>query len=156
MAVTIQTRKAMPTELDELWRDFRPLTVSEKDVTVGPRLGKDMLLRVEQIRVVEVVFVDPEDANQVRKICFELGPATGEDAITIPCEGAVDMAQVRDVWMAQKQERIPQHMRERALRQEDRDRRFYEGLVREADEQTKRKLGMSTFGPGGSTQRSTP
>lgn len=143
----------MPEEWDELFRDFKPLTVSERDVTQR-EVGSDLLLRIVQIRVREVVFVDPDDANRVKRIAFKLGPATGVDHITIPCDGAVDMAQVMDIFEHHLNERLPQHLAERAARQEDRDRRFYEGLVREADEQTKRKLGLSTFGPGGSTQRS--
>lgn len=151
----IVTRKAVPTELDEVWRDFKPLTVSEKDATIGPKLCEDGLFRVLQRRGVEVVFVDPEDANRIRRIWFDKGPATGEDALTIPCEEAVDMAQVQDIFLAHK-ERLRQHMAERAARQPDRDKRFYEGLVKEADLQEKRKLGLSTIGPGGMTQRSTP
>lgn len=153
MPVTIATRKADPQEWEELFRSFKPLTVSERDVTKR-EIGDDLLLRIVQIRVREVAFVDPDDANAIKRIAFKLGPATGGDAITIPCAQAVDMAQVMDIFESYMAERMPQHLAERAARQDDRDKRFFEGLVREADEQTKRKLGLSTFGPGGSTQRS--
>lgn len=149
----IITRKAMPEEWDELFRDFKPLNVSEKDVTMR-EVGDDLLLRIKHYRVREVVFVDPDDANRVKRIAFKLGPATGVDHITIPCSQAVDMAQVMDIFEHHLNERLPNHLAERAARQEDRDKRFFDGLVREADEQTKRKLGLSTFGPNGSTVRS--
>lgn len=153
MTVELNFRKAEPQDWDELARDFKPVDVSERDRTVQ-QPGPDGRVRILQRRVREVRFVTG-DQNSIKTMVWDIGPATGDDAITIPCGGATDMAQVHDAFDKHLNDWYPFYLQRRRAMQADRDKRFYEAIIREADERTKKALGLSTYGPGGFTQRST-
>lgn len=147
----IITRRADPETWEEIERDFKPIDVSERDRAMKS-VGNDGLIRIEQVRVREVRVI-AADQNSIKTLCWRIGAATGEDAITVPCEGATDMAQVHDIFQKHVEETYPQYLAQRAARKPDRDHRFMEGIIQRADENVKRALGLSTYGPGGFTQR---
>ena len=151
MAVEIMVRAATPENWEEFDRDFRPVDVSECDRTIR-KVGEDGRVRLLQMRVREVRVISA-DQNSIKTLVWELGPATGEAVITIPCDQAVDVAQAHDLLQAHMEQWYPMYVARRAAAQEDRQQRFVRALIQEADEQTKRKLGLSTFGPGGFKQR---
>ncbi|MEY4763059.1 MAG: hypothetical protein RLZZ200_2915 [Pseudomonadota bacterium] len=151
MGVVINAKRADPQLWDELDRDFKPLDVSERDATLKA-FGADLRYRLLQRRVREVRFIS-NDQNSIKTLTWDMGPATGIDAITIPCGGASDMAQVFDIFETHLAETLPRVYAERAERAKERDHRFTEGIIERAAERTKRALGLSTYGPYGHVQR---
>lgn len=149
----INMQKADPQDWDDLRRDFKPIQVGEKDMS-RKVLGDDGLYRILQRRV-RVVFFIGKDQTTKRHLAWDMGPATGEDAVLIPCEGAVEMSQVFDIFETHIRQRAPAAMADRALRQEARDQRFLRGLIQEADERRLNALGLSSFGQYARVQRTS-
>jgi hypothetical protein len=139
-----------PVMEEELKRDFRPFEIVECNM---PRVhvGSDGRKRILQRRIRMVRFVNIEQ-TRVREIITDLGPASNEQPFAMPCDGQVEMAQALELFGWAKRASEERRARSELIKPE-RDRAFLNGIADVADEWTKRKLGLSTFGPGGKLQR---
>lgn len=134
-----------PQHPTELPKGFKPHDACERDWR-HPLTGASRRLRM--IRIVA------HDQNSLKTLVEDLGPATGEDGVYIPCDGVVEMAHVHEM--------LDQAIRNRARRRVERAERlpllheqFRIGLLNEAEEGILRKIGASTFGPYQTTERTT-
>lgn len=150
--VEILTRRAMPDFFEELPRGFKPLCVEERDM---PRViaGEDGRVRMKHRRTRVVVYLTPDQEPAAKP--YDMGPANGRGGLSIPCSEVTEVAQVWEIfdwWTRVEEERAE---REKWVKPQ-RTKAFLEGIADEADDRTKRALGLSTFGPGGKLQRESP
>ena len=143
-------RQKTPQFMDELTRDFVPYEVIEGDFSytgVRPDGSRQILHRRQR----KVRYASP-DQNSLCETVDDLGPATGEDAFVIPCEGAVEMAQA--IELIDWQKRVAAEMkRRRAEIEPERTRHFLTQLELLREEALLAQHGTSSFGPHARVQR---
>lgn len=153
--------KADPLAVEDIPRDFIPDEVREWDlnaiqaITLGldPNTVTGLVQRGwTSFRVMSVYAVSRVDANKIKVLRAIVGPGLGEQPVVL---APVDWAWVQDYRNA-RGETLKRRAAARAQRLPELQRAMEEGLVREAHEQAARKVGRSTFGPGGNTQRVSP
>lgn len=143
-------RERNPQFMDELKRDFVPYEVMEGDFSyrgVTPD-GRMSLLHRRQRKVRYV----SHDQNSLRETVDDLGPATGEDAVVIPCDGAVEIAQAIELiaWHKRVAEVLK---RRRAEVEPERTKYFLDQMELLNDEARRAQKGMTTVGPYARVQR---
>lgn len=134
-----------PQHPTELPRGYKPHDATERDFVVP---GTGLSRRLRMIRIVA------HDQNSLKTLIEDLGPATGEDGVYVPCDGVVEMAHVHEL--------LDQAIRNRVLRKKERAERLpllHEkmrlGLIQTAEEGMLRQRGASTFGPYQNTERAS-
>jgi hypothetical protein len=145
--------RADPGNLDDLSRNFRPMNVYEHDLTgIEARvLGLDVDFR-GNYRVLVVTAVSKTDANKMRRLAKNLGPATGLGPLIIPCNGENDWAYVQEM-MESRFERNIERAKARIHRMAERQKWQDEMMTQLGEHLVKKQRGLSTFGPGGQLQR---
>lgn len=149
----ILLNRARPQSADDLPPNTRPVMAVEKDQQIGVR-GRDGGLHARDMRVRQVLLVDREDANKRYIVAKVIGPATGEDAVMVPAEGEVEMAQILEM-LAQAVENRRARSVLRALWLPQRHAQLQEGLVQVAHELIEQKAGRSVSGPHFTRERSS-
>ncbi len=144
-------RRNDPLIAEELKRDFRPFEIWEGNAAVTV-VGEDHRLRVVHRRRRVIRYISTLDGEKARDIITDLGPATAQEAFVLPCDGEVELCHALELIEWAKRSSAERAARNKAIKPE-RDRAFLEGLADTADDWTKRKLGRSTYGPGGKIQR---
>ena len=148
----IISRRALPPEWAELPRSFRPWSIHECDM---PRLleGDDGRIHQRQRRTRVLACLTPD--QQLTVVPYDMGPATGDEAISMPCAGAVEIAEVWELFewygigLAKRKARAVEAEPERTAA-------FLEALAQEQDELEKRVVGASTVGPYHRVEREAP
>lgn len=143
------TRRAMPSDWADFPPNYRPFLVEDLDCE---RLLEDTDGTVHQRRRrTRVVLYFTADGDLDKKV-YDLGPATGKDAVSFPCAGAVEMAQLWELleWYEGK-------MAEREAREAEvkpvRTQAFLDFLRRRQEENDALLAGRSSFGEYQRTQR---
>ena len=154
MPLTI-IQRGDPQEVQSLQRDFKPLDVYEGDMTgLACQAAGFRTSHTGSYRVMVVEAVSRLDANQTRQIGLVIGAATGAPILHIPCGNHVEWAQIQEVLEA-RQEKLQRREAARIQRLAARQSALTGQLVDIADNMTKQKLGLSTFGATGKLQRSS-
>lgn len=150
----IVMRNAAAESVDDIRPDARPIEAMEADRFIHVR-RPDGFVTTRQRRIRMVKFVHPTDANKLCTALKDMGPPTGEPDIFIPCDGEVEMAHVHEL-LDSAAERRRERVRLAALLLPERTAFFRKSLLEIGLEGIARKQGISTFGPGGFTQRESP
>jgi len=93
--------------------------------------------------------------QQLTVLPYDMGPATGDEALSMPCAGAVEMAQVWELFEWYSENLAARKAREAEV-EPLRTSAFLEGLAQEQDELNKRVVGASTVGPYHRVEREAP
>lgn len=133
----------VPEHPEELPPGFIPYDACERDFT-HPATGR--ALRLRMVRVVA------HDQNSLKTLIENLGPATGEDGVYIPCEGANDMRHVHELLDQAKRNREERKVR-RSLLLPERHAYNQRRLITLGEEMMLQNAGVSSFGPLISTER---
>lgn len=143
-------RERNPLFEAELRRDFKPEEVVEANFAYRAITaeGRMVLLHRRQRKV----RFRSLDGNSICETVVDLGPATQDQAITVPCGGENEIAHVFELldWAARRRAELRAR---RAEVQPLRDAAFLASLQNYAEEFERRRRGISTFGYGGQLQR---
>lgn len=143
-------RERNPKFMDELRRDFVPFDVTEGDFLCGAQLPSGKILyanrRQRRIRYISA------DQNSLCETADDLGPATGEEAVRIPCDGAVEIAQVIELLDWHKRKMADLEAR-RAWVEPLRTASWLDWLNSRREEVAKQQTGLTTVGPFVRVQR---
>lgn len=149
-------RSNNPQTWDELKRDFVLSSLEEKDMNSLEMARLNLPVVLGQRRRVQVAsFVNRQDPNSHTYVARDVGPATSEPMLSIPCDDVVDYAYCLDL-LEMRRAKMDQRLVEREERLKRRQAVLDEQLADAAEEMERRKKGATTVGYGGmSVQRST-
>ena len=138
----------IPEHPTDLPPGYVPFDACEGDFEAMSPQGRVVARRLRMIRI------KAEDGNHLNTLVEDLGPATEEDSVYIPCEGAVEMAHVHEL--------LDQAIRNRKKRSEflaqilpTRHEMIRLGLLEYAQKAILAKAGTSTFGQYQRTERTS-
>lgn len=139
----------------ELKRDFKPLRVDEGNF-LFELVGEDGRRRLIWRRSRKVFYVSKLDANKICWTVADLGPATNDPELTVPCgdgRDGTDVAQAFELldWAAAERKRLAA----RAAEVEPlRTAAFLNAMQEAVEENRRRQKAQSTFAASGQLVRS--